>query len=43
MIIINHYYTLIDKDYHCQHETHTFFYKKQKARQKDSFFSPRSS
>ncbi|AYF82799.1 ribonuclease PH [Bacillus thuringiensis serovar subtoxicus] len=31
MIIINHYSTLIDKDYHCQHETHTFFYKKQKA------------
>ena len=33
MIIINYYSTLIDKDYHCQHETHTFFYKK-KARQK---------
>ncbi|PFR86590.1 ribonuclease PH [Bacillus cereus] len=43
MIIINYYSTLIDKDYHCQYETHIFSYKKQKARQKDFFFSLRSS
>ncbi|PEA09202.1 ribonuclease PH [Bacillus cereus] len=39
MIIINYYSTLIDKDYHCQYKTHTFFCKKQKTLQKDSFFS----
>ncbi|KAA0791588.1 ribonuclease PH [Bacillus wiedmannii] len=38
MIIINYYSTLIDKDYHCQYKPHTFF-QKQKALQKDSFFS----
>ncbi|ASZ19184.1 ribonuclease PH [Bacillus cereus] len=38
MIIINYYSTLIDKDYHCQYETHRFSRKKQKALQKDSFF-----
>ncbi|PGB03619.1 ribonuclease PH [Bacillus toyonensis] len=38
MIIINRYSSLIDKDYHCQHKTHTFSSKKQKALQKDPFF-----
>ena len=38
MIIINYYSTLIDKDYHCQHETHIFSYKNKK-RDKRFFFS----
>ncbi|PER24363.1 ribonuclease PH [Bacillus sp. AFS054943] len=39
MIIINYYSTLIDRDYHCQYETHTFLAKSKKALRKDSFFS----
>ncbi|PEA27018.1 ribonuclease PH [Bacillus cereus] len=39
MIIIDYYSTLIDKDYHCQHETHTFSTKNKKTLQKDFFFS----
>ncbi|PEC53959.1 ribonuclease PH [Bacillus cereus] len=38
MIIINYYSTLIDKDYHCQHKTHTFSRKNKKRYKKDSFF-----
>ena len=37
MIIINYYSTLIDKDYHCQHETHIFSYKNKSATK--DFFS----
>ncbi len=34
MIIINYYFTLIDKDYHCQDETHTFSIKIKKHYEK---------
>ncbi|PGM65106.1 ribonuclease PH [Bacillus cereus] len=38
-MIIDYYSTLIDKDYHCQCETHTFSTKSEKTLQKEFFFS----